>query len=257
MDSKSLNELTLRDKLSKWFQSPLGKIVYAQELQQLEEILPKLFGYHIVQCGYYAELDYLKSSRVANKTILFLENSEFRNNIKKAIRTNTEELPIAMDSIDVLLLPHVLEYSKDTHKLLREMERVLICEGHAVIIGINPLSLWGLWQLFFCWWNKMPWGGQLVSVSKLKDWLSLLDFECERVNYFFFSPPFSNTTLLKKFLPLERLGKYCYPIFGGLYIVVAKKRVAPISPIKVNWKKRRTILSTEFVEPTSRTAIKK
>ena len=122
---------------------------------------------------------------------------------------------------------------------LREMERVLICEGHAVIIGINPLSLWGLWQLFFCWWNKMPWGGQLVSVSKLKDWLSLLDFECERVNYFFFSPPFSNTTLLKKFLPLERLGKYCYPIFGGLYIVVAKKRVAPISPIKVNWKKRR------------------
>ena len=81
MDSKSLNELTLRDKLSKWFQSPLGKIVYAQELQQLEEILPKLFGYHIVQCGYYAELDYLKSSRVANKTILFLEDTEIQNEI--------------------------------------------------------------------------------------------------------------------------------------------------------------------------------
>ena len=93
--------------------------------------------------------------------------NHIKNNIKKAIRTNTEELPIAMDSIDVLLLPHVLEYSKDTHKLLREIERVLICEGHAVIIGINPLSLWGLWQLFFCWWNK---------ISKVNSFYSKLVF---------------------------------------------------------------------------------
>jgi hypothetical protein len=137
------------------------------------------------------------------------------------------------------------------------MERILICEGYAVIIGINPFSLWGLYHLFFCWWNKMPWGGRLISVSRMKDWLSLLDFEIEKVKYFFFSPPVSNVKLLKKFLPLERLGQYCYPIFGGLYVVVAKKRVTPLSPIKIKWQKKRNIIVTESIEPTSREAIKK
>ena len=257
MNLKSLNELSLRDKLSKWFKSPLGEVVFAMENDQLKDILPRLFGYHILQFGYYAELNYLTSSRVSNKTILFLEDAEIQKSVKTAVRTTAEELPIEMESVDVVLMPHILEYSNDTHRLLREMERILICEGHVVIIGINPFSLWGLYHLFFCWWNKMPWGGRLISVSRMKDWLSLLDFEIEKVKYFFFSPPVSNVKLLKKFLPLERLGQYCYPIFGGLYVVVAKKRVTPLSPIKMKWQKKQNIIVTESIEPTSREAIKK
>ena len=256
MNLKSLNELSLRDKLSKWFKSPLGQVVFTMENDQLKDILPRLFGYHILQFGYYAELNYLTSSRVSNKTILFLEDAEIQKSVKTAVRTTAEELPIEMESVDVVLMPHILEYSNDTHRLLREMERILICEGYAIIIGINPFSLWGLYHLFFCWWNKMPWGGRLISVSRMKDWLSLLDFEVEKVKYFFFSPPVSSVKLLKKFLPLERLGQYCYPIFGGLYVVVAKKRAAPLSPIKMKWQKKRNIIVTESIEPISREVIK-
>jgi SAM-dependent methyltransferase len=256
MNLKSLNELSLRDKLSKWFKSPLGEVVFAMENDQLKDILPRLFGYHILQFGYCAELNYLTSSRISNKTILFLEDTEIQKSVKTAVRTTAEELPIALESVDVVLLPHILEYANDTHRLLREMERILISEGYAVIISINPFSLWGLYHLFFCWWNKMPWCGRLISVSRMKDWLSLLDFEIEKVKYFFFSPPVSNMKLLKKFLPLERLGQYCYPIFGGLYVVVAKKRATPLSPIKMKWQKKRSIIVTESIEPTSREAIK-
>ena len=256
MNSQSLNELTVRDKLSAWYKSPLGKIVFSLENEQLAAILPRLFGYHILQFGYSAKLNFIYSSRIANKTILFLEDTEIQNEIEMSIRTTAEDLPIAMDSIDVVLLPHILEYSKDTHKLLREMERILISEGYVVIIGINPFSLWGVWHLFFCWWNKMPWCGRLISVSRMKDWLSLLDFEIEKVKYFFFSPPVSNVKILKKFLPLERLGDYCYPIFGGLYILVAKKRITPLTPLRMKWRKKQNILGTEFIEPTSREIIK-
>ncbi len=252
MKPKSLNELTLRDKLSVWFRSPLGKVVFSLENEQLENILPRLFGYHILQFGYTAELNFLNSSRISNKTVLFLEDSETNKKINMSIRTTAEDLPITMDSIDVVLLPHILEYSKDAHKLLREIERILIPEGYAVIIGINPFSLWGLWHILFCWWDKMPWGGRLISVSRMKDWLSLLDFEIEKVKYFFFSPPLSNIKLLKKFLPLERLGKYCYPIFGGIYIVVAKKRIAPLTPVRMKWRQKQNLLGTESIEPTSR-----
>ena len=141
---------TLREKFSGWFASPLGKRVFAAEEEQMLDILPNMFGYHILQYGYSADSNYLTSSRITDKTILFLDDSEVNNDLK-AIHTRAEELPVAADSIDVIVLPHILEYSKDPHKLLREMDRVLIGDGKVVIIGINPISFWGLWHLFLCW----------------------------------------------------------------------------------------------------------
>ena len=87
MNSQSLNELTLRDKLSAWYKSPLGKIVFSLENEQLAAILPRLFGYHILQFGYSAKLNFIYSSRITNKTILFLEDTEIQNEIEMSIRT--------------------------------------------------------------------------------------------------------------------------------------------------------------------------
>ncbi len=246
---------TLREKFSNWFGSPLGNRAFAAEEEQLQEILPDLFGYHILQYGYSAESNYLSASRIVDKTILFLDDAEVRKDIN-AIQTSAEELPVATDSIDVIVLPHVLEYSKDAHKLLREMDRVLIGDGNVIVIGINPLSLWGLWHLFLCWWGEMPWSGRLISIPKIKDWLSLLDFEIEKTKCFFFSPPIQNQKLLKKLMPLERFGRYCWPILGGLYIVVAKKRVVPLNPIKMQWRAKRSVIGAGVVEPTTRSQLK-
>jgi len=255
MSTENTKALTLRGKLSRWFKSPLGKLVFAAELEQLHEILPGLFGYHILQYGCSAESNYLSSSRIANKTILFLDDSEINKDLN-AVHTSAEELPVTADSIDVIVLPHVLEYSKDSHKLLREMERVLIGDGHVVIIGINPLSLWGLWHLFLCWWGEMPWSGRLISIPRIKDWLSLLDFEVEKTKCFFFSPPLRNQNFLQKLMPIERLGHYCWPIMGGLYVIVAKKRVVPLNPIKMQWRAKRHMIASGIVEPTTRKSIK-
>jgi len=251
MGSRKNKTATLRENLSNWFSSPLGKRVFAEEEEQMQEILPNMFGYHILQYGYSAESDYLSASRIKDKTILFLDETEINKEIN-AIYASAEDLPVATDSIDVIVLPHILEYSKDAHKLLREMDRILIGDGRVVIIGINPISLWGLWHLFLCWWGEMPWSGRLISISKIKDWLSLLDFEVEKTKCFFFSPPIRNEKLLKKLMPLERLGRFCWPIFGGLYVVVAKKRVIPLNPIKMQWRAKRNMIGSGVVEPTTR-----
>src|SRR5690606_4575216 len=52
-------------------------------------------------------------------------------------------LPLASQSVDLLVLPHTLEYADDPHAVLREAERVLIHEGRLIIAGFNPWSLWG------------------------------------------------------------------------------------------------------------------
>lgn len=250
MNSAKNKTATLREKFSNWFASPLGQRVFAEEEAELQDILPDMFGYHILQYGYSADSNYLEASRIVDKTILFLDESEIRHDLN-AIHTSAEELPVAADSIDVIVLPHILEYSKDAHKLLREMDRVLIGDGRVVIIGINPLSFWGLWHLFLCWWGEMPWSGRLIPIHKIKDWLSLLDYEVEKTKSFFFSPPLRNEKFLNKLIPLERLGRYCWPILGGLYVVVAKKRVVPLNPIKMQWRANRKILPGA-IEPTIR-----
>jgi SAM-dependent methyltransferase len=255
MNSAKQKTAKLREKFSNWFESPLGKRVFAAEEEEMLDILPDMFGYHILQYGYSAESNYLAASRIPDKTILFLDESEINHDLN-AIHTSAEELPIAEDSIDVIVLPHILEYSKDAHKLLREMDRVLIGDGRVVIIGINPLSLWGVWHLFLCWWGNMPWSGRLISIPKIKDWLSLLDFEVKKTKCFFFLPPIGNEKFLKKLIPLERLGRYCWPILGGLYVVVAKKRVVPLNPIKMQWTAKRKLIGSGVAEPTTRNQFK-
>ncbi|NOG59159.1 MAG: methyltransferase domain-containing protein [Proteobacteria bacterium] len=255
MNAEKNKTATLREKFSNWFASPLGKRVFTAEVEELQDILPDMFGYHILQYSYSAESNYINASRIADKTVLFLDESEIQNSLK-AIYTSAEELPIASDSIDVIVLPHILEYSKDAHKLLREMDRVLIGDGRVVIIGINPISLWGLWHLFLCWWGNMPWSGRLISIPKIKDWLSLLDFDVKKTKCFFFSPPLRSEKWLNKLIPLERLGHYCWPILGGLYVIVAKKRVIPLNPIKMHWTAKRKILGSGVIEPTTRSSLK-
>ena len=51
---------------------------------------------------------------------------------------NFEALALAEDSIDVVVLHHVLEFSSDPHQVLREVKRVLIPNGKLFVIGINP-----------------------------------------------------------------------------------------------------------------------
>ncbi|MEM7026642.1 MAG: class I SAM-dependent methyltransferase [Pseudomonadota bacterium] len=242
---------TIRKQLSDWFISPLGQQVMQLEKQQMEEVLPELFGYHILQIGKPASEDYIDSSKISHKAYLCLDEHELIEN-GNTIQSLAEHIPIASDSIDVAVLPHVFEYSKDPHRLLRELDRVLIDDGHIVIIGINRFSLWGLWHVILCWWDKIPWNGRLISIPRMKDWFALLDFEVKKVRYCFYAPPFRKTSWQMKFKPLERLGAYCWPFLGGIYVIVGKKRVVPLTPIKMQWKTKKKIIGSGVAEPTTR-----
>ena len=58
------------------------------------------------------------------------------------------QLPLASQSVDLVVLPHVLEFHAEPHEMLREADRVMMPEGQLVISGFNTASLWGLRQLF-------------------------------------------------------------------------------------------------------------
>ena len=60
------------------------------------------------------------------------------------IRARPTQLPIVSDSIDAVLLPHILEFATDPYAIVREADRVLVGEGRLLVLGFRPWSLWGL-----------------------------------------------------------------------------------------------------------------
>jgi SAM-dependent methyltransferase len=240
-----------RRKLQMWFSQALGNYLLELEQLRISRILPKLFGYHVLQIGNLSQQDLLASSRISHK-ILMLFEADDQAGSKCNLLGDEESLAIASDSMDVVVLPHVLEFVSNPHKLLREVERILIGEGHLVLTGFNPWSLWGLWRLLLLWREEPPWDGHFYGYARIKDWLSLLDFELLESEYFFYRPPLQNMSFMQRLSFLEKLGKYCWPVFGGAYVIVAKKRVIPLTPVKMRWRARRQVITSGIIEPTAR-----
>lgn len=245
-----MQEPTARQKLRQWFAKSLGAGLLETEKSHISLILSNLFGYHIVQLGCMSEAGLLDNSRISHKVVMQLED-DGDNACCAGLISAGDSLALAADSIDVLVVPHVLEFTVNPHKLLREVERVLIGEGHLVLTGFNPWSLWGVWRLFQAWRDIPPWNGHFYGLFRIRDWLTLLDFEILQIKRFYFRPPFRKEKLMRRLLFLEKLGKYCWPIFGGVYLIVAKKRVVPLTPIKMRWRDQRNMISSGLVEPSA------
>jgi ubiquinone/menaquinone biosynthesis C-methylase UbiE len=154
-----------------------------------------------------------------------------------SIESSLHELPVSTGSIDLVLLPHLLEYLDNPRRLLAEACRIVKPEGHIAIVGFNPFSLWGLRKLF-SGKSHIPWSSNFLKANLLKRWLVLADFEIVTHKSFLFRPPFKHESLFRKVGFLEWIGKKCFPGFGGVYVVIAKAKVVPLTPIKTSWKQK-------------------
>ena len=162
--------------VGRWFQSPQGLAVLRAEQALVTPIISRLFGYHILQVGCNNEVSLIEDSPVGHK-INFVPVHRPGSPHPVA---NNEELPLANDSIDVVVLHHALDFTDDSHRLLREVTRVLRPGGQMLIIGFNPLSYWGLWKLFKGKIN-IPGRGRLISRKRITDGLQLLELDIESV----------------------------------------------------------------------------
>lgn len=237
-------------ELETWFETPLGRLIAEQEQAQLDRVLANLFGYHLLQIGYPGERNLLNSSRVQHLVRMHINPSAAsRQQTDKQFCARPSALPVLPDSLDVLVLAHILEFSNEPHNVLREVERTLIPEGHVVILGFNPLSGWALGRILLGWRHAVPWCGHFLTLTRVKDWLALLGFEVVQTEYYLFRPPLQQPRLMQRLGFLEKLGRRLWPIFGGGYLLIARKRVATLTPIRPRWKSRRRIVATGLVEP--------
>jgi SAM-dependent methyltransferase len=222
-----------------WFETSLGQYLLEREQNHFDEAVADVFGYNAMQIG-FPQYDFLRANRMPLQFCAGTEEGA-------AVRASPEFLPIETNSIDLVLLPHVLEYSSNPHQILREVQRVLMPEGHVIVCGFNPRSLWGVRGVLGLVEDRFlrsvegqfPWRGNFISLPRLKDWLTLLDFEITKDRLCCYAPPFSQEKWLKRFSFMEAAGDRWWPFSGGIYFLTAVKRVHGMRVIKPEWKEVR------------------
>jgi SAM-dependent methyltransferase len=169
------------------------------------------------------------------------------------VRSELSALPFLENSIDLAILPHVLEFEKSPQEVLQEVAYALIPRGYIIIFGFNPYSLWGMNAKFSRKKNK-PWHGEFICINKIRNWLNQCDCEIDFYKTFCFEIPCENTKLREKLNFIKSLGQTCWPTNGAVYCLIARKEVATLTPIKMPWRMQQVNFSKKRItEPTSST----
>ena len=220
-----------RSSLSGWLSTPQGAYVLDWELAQFDSAVDDVFGFRAVQIG-LPEVDFLRQNRIPYRFTLALEPGA-------AVAADALQLPLASQSVDLVVLPHVLEWHLDPHDVLREVERVLMPEGQVVISGFNTASLWRVRQAFTFHRNGAPWDAKFIGLLRLREWLRLLGFELNGGKFGRYAPPFREQVWLDRFAFMEKAGARWWPVTGGIYVVRAVKRVHGMRVISPAWRQER------------------
>ena len=231
--------------LDAWLQSPAGAYVRAWEQACLDELVADIFGFNAVQIG-MPQLDALASNRMPNKWQAATRTSTEEQlalvpgSKQIAVAVDFAELPFASQSLDLVVLPHVLDFAAEPHQVLREVERVLIPEGQLIICGFNPASMWGLRHGIGRMMHAqyLPATGGFISLPRLKDWLKLLNMASNKHYLGCYAPPFTSEHWIDRFEFLEGAGGRWWPYLGAVYIVHAIKRIKGMTMVGPAWSKK-------------------
>jgi len=256
--------------LDGWLQTPAGVYLRAWEQTCLDNLTADIFGYNAVQIG-MPQMDALAANRMPYK---WLADTGVQRHEPAAVATSAAsdlllpaatglrqvavtldyaELPFASQSLDLVVLPHVLEFADEPHQVLREVERVLIPEGQLIICGFNPASLWGMRQGLGRVSGKyfLPRTEELISMPRMRDWLKLLNLGVSQSHFGCYAPACRTEKWLHRYAFMDNAGARWWPYLGGVYIVQAIKRVKGMRLIGPAWAKK-TVAAPTAVPATNK-----
>lgn len=230
--------------IDEWYQSATGQYLFDELRERLNPLLATTFGYYSLQVGCTSMAARLQEScRVKHQFTLDDVNSSAQ------VKSNPSMLPIASDSVDLVILMHYLSNTSEPHAILREAFRILIPEGKLVIIDFNPISLWGLRYFFQSWLEHVPFNGHFYTAGRIDDWMRLLVFDQERHFRVGYMPPIQKPSVTRHLTWLEKGMRSWLPMLGALNLLVYTKNISPLTPVRHRWVTRK-ILPAKIARPS-------
>ena len=130
-----------------------------------------------------------------------------------------DELPLVDASVDRMVLVHALEHAENPQETLKEAWRVLSPGGRLIIVVPNRRGVWARFE-------HTPFGtGRPFSRGQLTEILRAANFTPSCWTDALHFPPSRHRFVLRLHRLLERLGRRFWPIFSGVIVVEAQKRL--------------------------------
>jgi SAM-dependent methyltransferase len=134
-----------------------------------------------------------------------------------------QQWAIDSNSLDYIVLPHVLEFSLDPHAILREAERCLRPSGYIAITAFNPHSLLGLQAGHI----ELGYRQQWLTRRRLLDWAQLLNLHPDRGAFGQWRPMSEQTNTFERLAWLDQAGERWWPHFANVFAMRMVKRSLP------------------------------
>ncbi len=217
-----------------WYQLGSGSAIRDCLQKDFDQAIAQSFGYFAIKLGPLS--GQLAHDVSPIKTWVDISHKTIHK--PDVLVSNYQSLPIASDSVDLVVVSHLLEYVPSPHLLLREIERIIIPGGKVIISGINPLSWYRLKSSLSLLKKRQMNENQFIGLSKVMDWLKLLGFEelasggldrwCHSKNGFWFGQVGS------------RLSNH--------YFIMAEKTVSQMTLIRPSWRTNRKLVPARLSE---------
>ena len=217
----------------------------ARERVQAEasRMIADIFGYNALLFGEMYGYELLRGSRIAKKWRVS-DSLERSNEID--LVTDLNYLGVGSETIDLIVLPFILEFIKSPYALLDNMSELLVSDGSLLLIGVQS---WSFGQnSCFSELNEIfqSDGVNLLKMKELSYILSSCNLMIEQTEFFYFG------ALLDKLNKgEEKKGKFSYRriVFslGGIYLLLAKKKSMPVTSVRNLWRKNSEITKSRLV----------
>lgn len=213
--------------LEGWLNRPFSESIVEIERQRLKKVLPDLHGHYMLQYSGWG-------SRVVGSTTLkhLFDVSEGFG--KPQAIVDFEAMPFRENSLDCVLLHHVLDYTENPHQVLREAARLVVPNGYLMVVGFAPWSLWNLSRVLPR--GLLPSEGRFISSARVADWLALLGFRVEQKEVLHGLPPAWLKLFPRSYARWNRKLLSSGWRFGGSYVLVARKLVAGRTLVRPQWR---------------------
>ncbi len=213
-----------------WQQFPNGLVLRNQIERVMRDFLEDCEGDRLLAVGPLAHELNMSSCKVKQRIRLDWQEGDFVDLVAEP-----SSLPLEGESIDIMVLPLLLDYAEDPHQILREAKRVLSFAGKLCILSFNQKSLWGL-RHFITSKNANPlWQAKPLSARRVEDWLELLQLKVHCSLSFGSMLPWKMPINSTPDWLSDFSGKQNF--MGGFQLIWAEKQLPVITPLQQRWKK--------------------
>lgn len=222
--------------LREFYHSPLGRLAGHSIAMALSSLWARMPEERLVGLGYAVPyLDRFRSD--TERTFAFMPAGQGAVNWPPGEPSSTalvfdEDLPLPDASVDRVLMVHSLEFAESPRETMKELWRVLAPGGRLVIVVPNRRGFWARME-------HTPFGsGRPYSRGQLTALLRETNFTPGATAEALFFPPSKRRSVQKLRGLFERLGRALWPIFSGVIVVEAQKRLYQGLPVAARASRR-------------------